>query len=257
LQQIWLILVLFLLVAGILCADGITGCALNGASMNNNLCYSANTLFTTPLTLDWETAFGQATINSNPQNPHTVTPLAPWTTNIAGVNVGVNVGADYSVNGVLSANATLTRVDNEVYVWNPVASQWVPPAASNDPTLVDDFTYGGHFSAPGPAKVAGDGAHLLTMETNGQVFATGSYVITFDQGIHAAGLLLSVQGGSNNINFDATIKAYGIEDPTTHISPLLATYVINTSGLGGLCGSLSDTINDNGVKQPNPTGCAT
>lgn len=222
------ILCLVLFANGLAFASGITGCMLNSLSMNLNQCYSANTFFTTPLTLNWQTAFGKANL-SNPNNFSST----PWDTNIAGVNIGVTAGADYTMTGPSTTSTTgaaqLARVNNEVYVWDSTHSAWIIPEFSMAPSLHTDITYDGHFGAPGPSAPNGDGAHLLEMYDG-----AGSYVISFDQGMSAAGLLVSVQGSGFNTNFDATIKAYDKN------SNLLATYVINTTGVGGQCASLNN-----------------
>jgi hypothetical protein len=238
LRRVGQILGVYLLVHSVACASGITGCLFDSVSMNLNQCYSANTFFTTPLntapvTVDWGTAFGRA-ITDLGNNPHDVS-KNPWTTNIAGVNVGVTVDSDFrSDDG--TAGRFLTRVDNEVKVWDPQLNAWVVPESSSDPSIFTSYTYGGHFNAPGPAPLPGEGAHLLEMfngNTNG--FGTGSYVINFDQGISSAGLLVSIRGSGTNTDFDATINAFDKN------GVFLATYVINTAGVGGQCTGLNNT----------------
>jgi len=218
--RFWQISALVLLGAGALSANGIVGCSLDGTSLNLNQCYNPNTFFQNPLTVDWGTAFGSADINPG-VNPHDINNLGPWTTSIAGVTVGVNVGGDFSSG--TGASPKLSRLDNEVYTWDPTQNSWVIPQFT-DPNLQ---TYGGHFGAPGPAEQAGDGDHLLDMY-NG----SGSFVINFSQGVTNAGLLVSVLGSQTNTNFDATVRAY---DQNHN---LLATYVINTQGVGGECAGL-------------------
>jgi hypothetical protein len=192
------------------------------------------------VTLDWGTAFGPA--NTVPGDPHNLDGInglspgaTPWTTIIDGVKVGVSVDTDFrSADG--TSGRFLTRVDNEVFVWDPHLNLWVIPESSGDPDIVTSYTYGGHFDAPGPSQQAGSGAHLLEMYNgNDNGFGTGSYVINFDKGISAAGLLVSVRGSEFNSNFEATIKAYDKN------GGFLATYVVNTAGLGGQCASLNNT----------------
>ena len=192
---------------------------LNGQSLSLNQCYNPNTFFSNPLTVDWGTAFGQAT-TSNPQNQSST----PWTTSIAGVTVGVNIGSDYSGTGTPS----LMRVNNETSLWN--GTSWVNPAflPSSDPRQAQ-FTFDGHFNAPGPTPSSGDGDHLLTLNGNN----TGSFVINLSQGVNSAGLLLSTVGPGLNLDFGATIRAYD------NHSNLLATYHIDTQGVGGECASIS------------------
>ena len=216
-RRVWQVAYLFILFAGVVCANGIVGCSLNGNSMNLNQCYSPNTFFTNPLTLDWGTAFGQA--NQTNDNPHSGT----WSTNLAGVPIDVSIGSDF----VGTGSPQLLRLNNEVLVWN--GSSWQPPQflPTSDPSHAD-FTTDGHFYAPGPAPQSGDGAHLLGIN-NG----TGSMVINFGQGVTEAGLLLSVSDTGFNTNFDATIRAYD------HNNVLLATYVINTQGVGSECAGMS------------------
>ena len=238
----WQISGLFCLSTGVLYANGIIGCTLNSQSLSLNQCYSANTFFSNPLTVDWGTAFGQANAPSlNPQNQS----AAPWTTTIAGVTVGVSVGSDYSGTGTPS----LMRVNNEVYVWN--GSSWVFPGflPTSNPNHAD-FTYDGHFNAPGPTGVAGDGAHLLTLNGNN---VTGSFVINLSQGATAAGLRLSSVGFGFNQDFGATIRAYD------NASNLLATYHIDTQGVGAECATIGNNpptpCNDApfiGIKAPGP-----
>lgn len=223
-----------------LCATGITGCILDGTSLNLNQCYNANTFFTTPLALDWGTAFGKA------DTPDTLG--SSITTNIGGVNVGLSVGPDFSPNSVGAAPA-LRRVNNEVFVWDPNhigGGAWVVPEFSVDPNIHASNTYDGHFNAPGPTEQTGDGEHLIGM--NG----TGSYVLTFSQSIRAAGLLLSVQGAGFNSDFDATIQAFN------QAGSLVSTYVIDTTGVGGQCTSINNNpptpCNDSpfiGVRAPS------
>jgi len=208
------------------CATGITGCLLNGQSLLLNQCYNPNTFFSNSLTVDWGTAFGQAT--GSPQNP-TNPSLAPWNTSIAGVNVSVGVGTDFSGSG----SPSLMRVNNEAFLWN--GSAWVNPQflPTSDPRYATD-TYTGQFNAPGPTPSSGDGDHLLMVSgmTNGN-FNTGSMVINLSQGVSSAGMLLSVLNTTNNTNFGATIQAFD------NHSNLLATYHIDTQGVGGECASLS------------------
>lgn len=219
-MRFWQISALILLGAGVVSANGIVGCSLNGNSLNLTQCYSPNTFFQNPLTVDWGTAFGTADITPG-VDPHSVNTLGPWTTSIAGVSVGVNVGGDFS-SGTGGA-PQLSRLDNEVYVWDPSQNSWTIPQFT-DPNLQ---TYGGHFGAPGPAEEPGSGDHLLDMY-NGK----GSFVINFSQGMTDVGLLVSVMGAQTNSNFDATIRAYDQN------SNLIATYVINTQGVGGECAGL-------------------
>jgi len=169
--------------------------------------------------------------------------LGPLATSIHGINVGVTVGPDFVSGNKDTVSKFLTRANNEDFVFENGA--WVV-ANSAGGALKADFTFAGHFFAPGigPPPQTGDGAHLLEMYNN-HVFGTGSYVITFDRGIHAAGLLVSVQGAEANTAFDATIKAYDRN------SNLLSTYTINTAGVGGLCNSLTNQLNGQG----NPTAC--
>jgi hypothetical protein len=202
---------------------------LNGLSLSLNQCYNPNTFFNNPLTVDWGTSFGQASNSSlNPQN---MSP-APWTTNIAGVTVGVGVGSDYTGT---AGTASLMRVNNERYVWN--GSAWVVPGflPTSDPYHAD-FTYDGHFNAPGPTPVFGDGDHLLTLNSN---TFTGSFVINLSEGVKSAGLMVSIPGTTINADFGATIKAYD------NHSTLLATYHIDTQGVGGQCTSV-------GASPPTP-----
>jgi hypothetical protein len=144
------------------------------------------------------------------------------------VNVSVGVGTDFSGTG----SPTLMRANNEAFLWN--GSAWVLPAAlGSDPRYATD-TYAGHFNAPGPTPGPGDGDHLLLVGgmTNGSV-DTGSMVINLSEGVSSAGLLLSVLTNANNSNFGATIQAFD------NHSNLLATYHIDTQGVGGNCASLS------------------
>jgi hypothetical protein len=214
---------LYLMVSGVLGAAGITSCMFDGSlpSQNADPCYQAGTFFTTPLalapvTLDWGTAFGKADI------PNSLS--ASLTTNIAGVTVGVSVDPDF----------TLRRVDNEVFVWDPNIGAWVTPEGSGDSNIHADNTYDGHFNAPGSSAQTGDGAHLLDM--NG----AGSYMLTFNRGINSAGLLLSSESAAFDSNFDATIQAYGQAGSLGGVGPLLATYRISTTGVGGQCDSLNN-----------------
>jgi hypothetical protein len=223
-----------LLVNGGLFATGISSCMFDTSlpSQNADPCYQAGSFFANPLalapvTLDW----GQVgSANLPNQLGGTVN------TTIAGVAVSVTSGPDFTPNNP-GASPAFRRVNNEVYVWDPNLNgvgAWVIPENSVDPAIHTDNTYDGHFNAPGPSPQPGDGTHLLDM--NG----TGSYVITFNQGINAVGLLMSVQGSGFNTDFDATISAFG------QSGSLLATYLIDTTGVGGQC----DSINSN-----PPTPC--
>lgn len=225
-RGVWQVAGISLLFAGVVCATGITGCTLNSTSLNLNQCYNTNTFFTTPLTVNWGTAFGPADISAT--NPHGVGALNPWMTNIAGVNVGVDVGGDFSG----SSSPKLARINNEAYVWDPNSQSWIPPSG---------LAYPGHFDAPSaPSAGPVNGDSLLEMY-NG----SGSFVITFDQGMSSVGLLLSILGNGFNTNFDATIKAYDQH------SNLLSIYGINTVGVGGGCMGL----NNPGVNYSNPVPC--
>jgi hypothetical protein len=190
-------------------------------------------------TLDWGNAFGPATLAANPVD----LTLGPKTTNFGGINVGVTVGPDFVSGAKDTVSRFFTRTDNEFFVLQNGA--WVIANTASG-ALKADFTYAGHFYAPGigPPPQAGNGAHLLEMYNN-HVFGTGSYVITFDKPIQAAGLLVSVQGSEANTAFDATIKAYDRN------SNLLSTYTINTAGVGGLCTSLVEQL----AGQGHPTAC--
>jgi hypothetical protein len=237
-----------------------------GSTLPGNVCYGSaqsfftNALITTPVTLDWQTAFGRAndanSLAPNTDNPHnldgtngTSKGATPWTTIIDGVKVGVTVGDDFTpANG--PAGRFLARVDNEAFVWDPSISHWVIPESSSDTSIFTSFTYPGHFDAPGaPAGTpqTGSGAHLLEMYNGiGTGFGTGSYVINFDKGISAAGLLVSVRGltGTATIDFDATITAFDKN------GGFLATYVINTAAVGGVCASVNTTNNPNNSPVP-------
>jgi hypothetical protein len=245
-RRVGRILTLSLLLNLVLCATGITGCTLDGSSLSLNQCYNANTFFTTPLTLDWGSAFGPAVASST--NPFDVSQSA-WTANIAGVNVSVSVGTDYVSNAGMGGTKFLTRADNEALVWDPNQQQWVDPLASHDPNLFRNFVYNGHFYAPGldgnGNPQLGGGDHLLEMFTpSTQTYGTGSYVITFSQGITLAGLRLSMVGidglgftsATANADFSATITAYG--NGSTLVP--LATYSIDTTGAGSRCASLNN-----------------
>jgi len=137
----------------------------------------------------------------------------------------VDIGSDYSGTG----SPSLQRVNNEVYVWN--GSSWVYPFVlpTSNPNHAD-YAFDGHFNAPGPTGVSGDGDHLLTLNGNN----TGSFVINLSQGISSAGLLVSTTGPGLNLDFGATIRAYD------NHSNLLATYHIDTQGVGGECASIAN-----------------
>lgn len=219
-----------LLFTGVLCATGITGCTLNSNSLNLNQCYNANTFFTTPLAVNWGAAFGTSDLSAG--NPHTVGANA-WTTNIAGVNVGVNVGSDF-VSGTNFPGTVpqLARINNDAYVWDPGTQSWTTPQG---------LWYAGHFNAPSaPSGTTVKGDNLLEMY-NG----SGSFVITFDQGMSSVGLLVSVLGTGFNTNFNGVIKAYDQN------SNLLSIYGINTVGVGGGCMGL----NMPGITYGNPVPC--
>jgi len=224
-HRLWKITILSILSAATACANGIVGCTLNATSLNLNQCYSSNTFFTTPLTLDWGTAFGAA--NATSSNPHDLNTQGAWATNLAGVNVSVTMGSDYSSSS--GAGPKLARIDNEAYLWDPSRNMWVVPQFSANPSIHTEMTFDGHFNAPSQAQNWGTGDRLL--ETYNGV---GSDVITFSQGIYAAGLRLSTQSFGFNSNFDATIKAYD------KFSNLLGTYVINAQGVGGECQTISN-----------------
>jgi hypothetical protein len=250
-----------MLMDGVLCASGILGCI--GSTLPGDVCYGSaqsfftNALITTPVTLDWQTAFGRAnasnSLSPNPDNPHNLDgngfETTPWTTMIDGVKVGVTVGSDFTAANP-ALGRFLARVNNEEFVWDPNLNRWVVPESSHDPGIFTSFTYAGHFDAPGaPAGIpqTGDGAHLLEMfNGNNGPFGTGSYVINFDKGISAAGLLVSVRGSGTNTDFEATMTAFDKN------GEFLATYVVNTAGLGGQCDSLFGVV---GVAGSPPTPC--
>jgi len=238
LRQVWQISAVVLLFAGGVCATGITGCMLNSQSLNLNQCYNPNTFFGNALNVDWGSAFGQA--NNNLTDPHSINNLGPWVTNVGGVNVGVTYDPT-NFSSAIGASPKLARINNEAYVWDPNSSFWSNPK-SVATTVADhaDFVFDGQFAAPAQPGVVADGAHLLELYQ-----ATGSIVITFDQGQTAVGLLVSVSGSAYNTDFNAVIKAYDKN------SLLLATYSITTTGDGGRCAGLSNP----GTTGGNPVPC--
>jgi hypothetical protein len=263
LRRVGQFLGLYLSIGGVLCATGIistgnttgiTSCESSDPTLTQ--CLSPNTFFTTPLTLDWGTAFGPAKFEPG-GNPFDLT-QGPLTTVIAGINVSVTVGPDFQV--VIPPNADgspgpgdpnarfLARTDNEVFVFDNTRGIWVV-ATSALGSLNADLTYGGHFNAPGVSQPNVLGTNLLEMFNNSN-FGTGSYVITFNPAVAAVGLLISVQGSAFNTNFDATITA---TDQNSNVS----TYVIHTVGVGAGCASLNNQVLDVATDTllPAPVAC--
>lgn len=198
--------------AGNLAANGIIACDLNGVNVTGS-CYSSSTFFNNNLTLDWGTAFGPADYKAG-VNPN----AGPWNTIIGGVHVSLSVGGDFSA---VPAVPLLARVDSSYMFSDPTTLSYNIQQFGFDPLHMYDP---GHFNAPASNVANATTDHLVELY-NG----AGSIVITFDQGVTRAGLLLSTLGSSFNMDFRGTIEALDSR------GVLLGIYGINTTGVGGEC----------------------
>jgi len=225
-------------VGSCLSASSIT-CSYNGAASTSSCYGTPGVSVASNDTLSFY-AFGSAT-----QAPLDVSSPASATT-VGGVGVQVSLGPGGVMPGGMvvpsSGDHHVTRFDNSqvIYVTDGQGSfGW---DVSGDPSVLNDpafFQYAGHFDGPSAPVLSteaagGWGAFLLGPTNASGLTTSDQMVFTFDRPLSGAGFLIStVSNGAANTNFTAEVDAY-------NGNILLGTYVIQASGLGGICASLQN-----------------
>lgn len=226
-------------VGSCLSASSIT-CSYNGAA-TTSACYGTlGVSFASNDTLSFYDAFGSAT-----QPPRDVSIPASATT-VGGVGVQVSLGPGGSMTGGMVVPTTgdhhMTRFDNSQVIYVTDGEGNFGWDVGGDPSVLNDpafFQYAGHFNGPSAPVLSteaagGWGAFLLGPTNASGLTTSDQMVFTFDRPLSGAGFLIStVSNGAANTDFNAEIDAY-------NGNTLIGTYVIQASGLGGICASLQN-----------------
>jgi hypothetical protein len=233
--------------AGTLAASSLT-CRVDGVASSS--CYESGGLtFTGNDNLNLYQAFGSAS-----QAPLNVSssPLTAHSTKGVQVSMSLGPGGQTMQGGLVEGitnTAYLTREDNAQWIYATDGYgdyAWDTPG---DPGITPSFnSYSGQFNAP-TAPVVGTeaggawGDYLIGPTSSAGGFAVGTLNINFSkngQGVAGVAFDISTVSTSQNTNFVAEVDAY-------HGATLIGSYLINVTGMGGVCPGL--------VPNPVPHPC--
>jgi hypothetical protein len=225
-SRIWPALITLLLSAGILSANSVLTCGVNGGPLSGNGCIAQGT-FVFNESLDWAAAFGSADTATNDAF-HNVTLQGPWTALTAG-GLEVDVTLPFNYSGI---TRTLGRADNFQMVCQDSpcsnASNWnFAPFAGYDTWNLYSGTFNSADQNSQPGAPQGD--HLL-YTANG----AGPMELDFDRGINGVYFRISSPTSGDVV---ATIAAYSVAHPTALDIPI-KTYTINATQAAGDCPGL-------------------